>query len=47
MMLDTIKMCEYYLNNYQGKTSKVYYERLKKHTMKALLKLQLKEFDRS
>lgn len=38
-------MCEYYLNNYTGITSKQYYTRLRAATLKDLLKLQLEEFD--
>lgn len=42
----TIEMCEYYLNSF-AMTSRQYYTRLRKKSLKDLIKLQLKEFDRS
>lgn len=45
-LLQTLKMCEYYLNNYVGNTSKQYYIRLRKQTLVELLALQLREFKR-
>lgn len=38
-------MCEYYLDNYIGRISKQYYERLRHATLKSILELQLEEFD--
>ena len=42
---DQLKMCEYYLNNYAGTTSKQYYLRLRRLTLRTLVKLQIKEFN--
>lgn len=38
----TIEMCEHYLNS-SAQTSRQYYTRLRKHTFKTLIALQLKE----
>ena len=42
-LMSTLKMCEYYLNEYIGATSKQYYTRLRARTLKDLLRLQIKE----
>ena len=45
-LMERLKMCEYYLDNYVGNTSKQYYIRLRRQTLVELLALQLKEFER-
>lgn len=43
-----LEMCEWYLNSsLKWYTNKQYYERARKRTLKDLINLQLKEFDRT